>query len=153
MDDLPKKLSEVLELFESVQDPDLRAAMLIDFADRFQEVPQRIAIRPFSKNNQVPFCESEGYVFFEKLAENRLNLYFAVENPSGISAKALATLLNETLSGASAAEIAKITPEVVYTLFGRRISMGKGQGLTAMVTMVKNTAEKLAGEEKGDSRK
>ncbi len=144
MNDLPKKLAETLANFEAVDDPEFRTAMLIDYADRFKEVPERISKRPFPKENQVPFCESEAYVWLEELPDKRLKLHFAVENPSGISAKALAAVLDASLSGLPAEEIARVTPEIVYKLFGRQISMGKGQGLTALVEMVRSRAQKIA---------
>ncbi|NIR50392.1 SufE family protein [candidate division KSB1 bacterium] len=144
MTDLPEKLAGTISNFETVDDPDFRSTMLIDYADRFQEVPERISTRPFPKDRQVPFCESEAYVWLEPLPDKKVKLHFAVENPSGISAKALAAVLDQTLSGLPPEEIAKVSPEIVYKLFGRNISMGKGQGLTALVTMVKTEAQKLA---------
>ena len=46
-----------------------------------------------------PQCESDAYVWALKKPDDTLKLYFAVENPSGVSAKALAAILDKTLSG------------------------------------------------------
>jgi cysteine desulfuration protein SufE len=67
----------------------------------------------------------------------KLKLHFAVENPQGISAKSFARILDEGLSGLSAQEIASIPDDIVYQVFGRGISMGKGQGLLGMIELVK----------------
>jgi sulfur transfer protein SufE len=122
----------------------MRSFFLIDLADKFQEVPEHIAARPFPQKNRVPFCESEAYVWLEYLDDERVQLHFAVENPSGISAKALAVILDDTLSGEKAEIVAKVNPEIIYDFFGRRIGMGKGQGLLALVTMVKSMASDIA---------
>jgi sulfur transfer protein SufE len=69
-----------------------------------------------------------------------MKLYFAVENPSGVSAKALATILDKSLSGLPPADVATVTPDVVEQIFRQNISMGKGLGLMSMVEAVRSTA-------------
>jgi sulfur transfer protein SufE len=69
-------------------------------------------------------------------------VYFAVENPAGISAKALATILQKTLSGLRPAEIAAVTPDIVERIFRQNISMGKGMGLMSMVEMIRTLAKR-----------
>jgi cysteine desulfuration protein SufE len=103
-------------------------------------VPPSIATRPFAKSHQVPQCESDAYVWALKQTDGTLKLYFAVENPSGVSAKALATILDKTLSGLPASEIATIDCDIVEKLFRQNISMGKGMGLMAMVNAVQALA-------------
>jgi sulfur transfer protein SufE len=72
--------------------------------------------------------------------DGTLKLHFAVENPSGVSAKALATILDKTLSGLPAADIATVTPDIVERIFRQNISMGKGLGLMSMVQAVRSLA-------------
>ena len=76
------------------------------------------------------------------LPDDTLKLYFAVENPSGVSARALAAILDRTLSGLPPAEVAKVTPEIVERIFRQNISMGKGLGLMSMVGAVQTLAKK-----------
>ena len=83
-----------------------RAQLLISFADQFKPVPADVATRPFDKSHLVPACESEAYVWAVTQPDGTLKLHFAVENPSGISAQALATILDKTLSGLPPGEIA-----------------------------------------------
>ena len=137
---LPGALRDVIDTFALVSDPADRANLLIDFADRFRPVPPEIATPPFSKNHLVPYCESEAYVWLVPKADGTANLHFAVENPSGISAKALASILGSTLSGLTPEEIEQVSPDIVEQIFRQNISMGKGMGLMAMVQAVQALA-------------
>jgi cysteine desulfuration protein SufE len=137
---LPAKLQAVLELFATFDDPADRTNLLLSYADQFREVPREVAKRPFAQEHLVPHCESEAYVWAMKQADGTLKLHFAVENPSGVSAKALAAILDRTLSGLPPAEIAQITPDIVEGVFRQNISMGKGMGLMSMVQAVRSLA-------------
>lgn len=136
----PQKLLQALDDFRSLGDRELQSELLIEYAERFEQVPETVAQRPFANEHRVPACESEAYVWAKRSGEG-VQFYFAVENPQGISAKALAVILNETISGAGVEEILSISEDLVYDLFGRNISMGKGQGLMGMVRMVKALAK------------
>ena len=136
---MPEKLQNVIDMFQMF-DPADRTSMLLSYADQFKEVPASIATRPFPKSHQVPQCESDAYVWAQKLPDDTLKLYFAVENPSGISAKALAAILDKTLSGLPAAEVATVNCDIVEKIFRQNISMGKGMGLMAMVNAVQALA-------------
>ena len=138
------KLQDVLELFSTFDDPADRTNLLLSYADQFREVPAEVATRPFSREHLVPHCESEAYVWALKQPDGTLALYFAVENPSGVSAKALGAILGRTLSGLPAAEIASITPDIVERIFRQNISMGKGMGLMSMVQAVRSLAQAAA---------
>ena len=139
--DVPQPLAEVIDEFDSL-DRNEKTDLLIEFADRFQEVPPEVAQRPFPEEHRVQRCESEAYVWVEPLPDDRVSLHFAVENPQGISAKALAVILEETLSGGEAEEIARLPQDIVFDIFGREISMGKGQGLIGMVSLVASSAKR-----------
>lgn len=136
----PARLQAVLETFATFADPMDRTNLLLSYADQYQEVPPSVATRPFAKDHLVPHCESEAYVWAVKQTDGTLKLYFAVENPSGISAKALAAILDRSLSGLPPAEIAVVTPDIVEQLFRQNISMGKGLGLMSMVQAVRALA-------------
>jgi len=140
---MPEKLQQVIDMFQMF-DPADRTDMLLSYADQFKEVPPSVATRPFPKSHQVPQCESDAYVWALKQPDGTLKLYFAVENPSGISAKALAAILDKTLSGLPATEIATVGCGIVEQIFRQNISMGKGMGLMAMVNAVQALARKAA---------
>lgn len=137
---LPPKLQAVLDTFAEFPDPADRVNLLLSYADTFKEVPVAIAARPFAKDHLVPHCESEAYVWALMQPDGTMKLYFAVENPSGISAKALAAILDKSLSGLPPAEIAEVTPDIVEHIFRQNISMGKGLGLMSMVQAVRSLA-------------
>lgn len=142
MAELPNKLHDVLEDFQFLSDRNERIELLIETADRFKEVPPEVAKRPFPEENHVKRCESDAYVFTEDLPDGTLKYHFAVENPQGISAKAMAVILDETLSGEPLEDVAGVPCDIVLTVFGNDISMGKGQGLMGMVTMVAGEARR-----------
>jgi cysteine desulfuration protein SufE len=139
---IPPKLHSILEELKSIEDYQTRMDFLIEFGESFKEVPPEIAQRPFSELNKVPACESDAYVFTTKNENGTLNLYFAVENPHGISAKAMAKILDEGLEGETPESIAQVPEEIVYDIFGKDLSMGKGLGLMGMIRQVKFLANK-----------
>jgi cysteine desulfuration protein SufE len=141
---LPAKLQAVLDLFSTFDDPADRTNLLLSYADQFREVPREVAARPFGRGHLVPHCESEAYVWALKQPDGTLKLHFAVENPSGVSAKALGAILDRTLSGLPATDIATITPDIVEGIFRQNISMGKGMGLMSMVQAVRSLAQAAA---------
>lgn len=142
MPDYPDRLQAVLDVFASVPDMHERTQLLLDFARKFKEVPAEVATRPFAQDHLVKHCESEAYAWAVPNADGTLKLHFAVENPSGVSAKALAAVLDKALSGLPPAEITKVDPEIVERLFRQNISMGKGMGLMSMVLMVQALAKR-----------
>lgn len=141
---MPPKLQAILDTFAMFSDPADRTNLLLSYADQFREVPPAIATRPYTNDHLVPHCESEAYVWAIKAPDGTLKLHFAVENPSGVSARALATILDRSLSGLPAAEIASITPDIVEQIFRQNISMGKGLGLMSMVQAVRSLAKAAA---------
>jgi cysteine desulfuration protein SufE len=141
---VPDKLTQTLEMLEMVPDRNERIQLLIDIAGRFEEVPPRIARRPFAPEHLVPACESQAYVFADERPDGTLDFHFAVENPQGISAKAMAVILEDTLSGQPPEKVAEVSQDVVYKVFGKELSMGKSMGLMSMVGMVSNLAKKYA---------
>lgn len=146
---VPPRLQAVLDTFEMFSDPADRTNLLLSYADQFREVPPDIAARPFPDEHLVPHCESEAYVWACPGANGTLDLHFAVENPSGVSAKALAAILQRSLSGLPPAEIAQVSPEIVEQIFRQNISMGKGLGLMSMVQAVRALAARAARSTKG----
>jgi cysteine desulfuration protein SufE len=136
------KLNTLLEAFDEFPDPADRTDMLLGYADQFKEVPPDVARRPFPESHHVPQCESDAYAWAVPQNDGTLKLHFAVENPSGVSAKALATILDKTLSGLPPSEIATVNTDIVERIFRRNISMGKGMGLMSMVDAVRALAKR-----------
>ncbi len=140
MTQLPEKLSRLVASLEGMERGE-RIQTLIDIAGHFHPVPPNIAVRPYPEKNRVPGCESEAYVWTTANEDGTLTYHFAVENPQGISAKALAAILGKSLSGARLEEVAAVPADIIYAIFGRELSMGKSLGLMGMVNMVKAAAQ------------
>jgi cysteine desulfuration protein SufE len=138
----PAKLQTLLETFDMFPDPADRTGMLLGYADQFKEVPPEVASRPFPKAHQIPQCESDAYAWASRQPDGTLKLHFAVENPSGVSAKALAAILDRTLSGLTPDQIEQIDTSIVERIFRQNISMGKGMGLMSMVEAVRALARR-----------
>ncbi|HEX2254248.1 MAG TPA: SufE family protein [Thermoanaerobaculia bacterium] len=144
MPELPPKLDDLLATLDLLEDRTDRIQYLIDVADRFREVPERLARRPFPEEHRVQGCESEAFVWAERRDDGTLDYHFAVENPQGVSAKSLAVILGETLSGTRPEEALRLSNDVVYRVFGNELSMGKSMGLIGMICKVQAEARKLA---------
>jgi cysteine desulfuration protein SufE len=141
----PPSLQAVLDTFDMFPDPADRTGLLLSYADQFKDVPPEVATRPFDTSHQVPQCESDAYVWAMRQPDGTLRLHFAVENPSGVSARALAAILQRTLSGLPAADIAQVDSSIVERIFRQNISMGKGMGLMSMVEAVRTLARRGMG--------
>lgn len=140
--ELPEKLTETIDVLGMLPDRNDRIQFLIDVSKRFEEVPPEVAERPFPEDRRVPACESEAFVWAVPRPDGTLDYHFAVENPQGISAMAMAVLLGESLSGQPPEKVARVPQSVVYDIFGKELSMGKSMGLMGMVAMVAKEAEK-----------
>ncbi len=138
---VPEALKSLLEDFEFA-DRTERIDMLIEYADRFKEVPPEIAERPFPEDHHVQKCESDAYVWAEDLPDGTQKYHFAVENPQGISAKAWSVIMDENLSGQPLDVVAETPCDIVFTVFGKEVSMGKGMGLMSMVQRVQALARR-----------
>ena len=144
---MPESLKRLLEDFEFA-DRQERVDMLIEYADRFEEVPSEIAERPFPEENHVQKCESDAYVWAEDLPDGTQKYHFAVENPQGISAKAWSVIMDETLSGQPLDVVANTPCDIVFTVFGKEVSMGKGMGLMGITDMITSMARRKLKQQK-----
>ena len=144
MPEYPQKLTEIIEDFSFITDRNERAAYLIEVADRFKsvKVAPDIATPPYDDAHKVPACESEAYVWALDRPDGTLDFRFDVLNPQGLSAMAMSVILGESCNGAPLEQVATVQTGIVFDIFGREISMGKGQGLMGIVAMVQYEALK-----------
>ena len=134
MENVPEPLTKMLGELDSLDRVE-RSYYLLELSDDFAEVPADIATRPFPENRRVPKCESEAFVWAQDQDDGTLKFHYAVENPLGISARAIGVILDETMSGQPLEQVANVPPDIVHQIFGRQLSMGKGEGLAAMVEL------------------
>lgn len=128
-----QRLDDLHATLAMFDEPSARAELLISLSDQFEEVPPDVAVRPFSQSHRVPQCESEVYVWVRLTPERRLALHFAVENPSGISGRALSVVLKQVYDGQPPEDLLALDPGIVEAVFRQNISMGKGLGLQSIV--------------------
>jgi hypothetical protein len=77
--------------------------------------------------------------------DGTLTYRFDVLNPQGLSAMAMAAILGESCSNVPLAQVATVPTDIVFKIFGKEISMGKGQGLMGIVAMVQYEAQRRLG--------
>lgn len=133
-------LTELIETFALIDDRNERIQALISLGQQFRPVSPEIAAKPYPEHHRVPGCESEVFVWGTQEA-GKWDFHFAVENPQGLSAMAMAYVLSENLRGRTREEVLAVPEEVVYDLFGRELSMGKNMGLQGMVQMCKRIVQ------------
>jgi cysteine desulfuration protein SufE len=138
---IPAALQERIDIFASMPRTD-RIEALISIAEKFKPAPTDVAPKPYDEAHRVPACESDAFVWAVDRPDGTLDFYFAVENPQGVSAKAMSAILADTASGAPLEEVVNIGDEIVYSFFGDELSMGKSMGLTSLVGMVRGEARK-----------
>jgi cysteine desulfuration protein SufE len=137
----PPKLQHLLDGLDQSTDRSERIQTLMELAGRLPEVPSQVATRPYPDTNRVHACESQAYVWATPRSEGGVELHYAVENPQGITAQALASILREGLSGCSAEEIDVVGDEIIYQVFGYELSMAKILGLANMIRLTKAAAK------------
>jgi len=135
---LPPNLQSQLEDLELYPDRADRIEALIAIGEEFRN-PNRTEF-PREESCRVPGCESEAFVGWNAAGE----LAIAIDNPQGISAMAMAQILLQGVRGATVEQVRAIPDDIIYTIFGRELSMGKSMGLTGMVRMVKQEFAKTA---------
>ncbi|HSI72710.1 MAG TPA: SufE family protein [Fimbriimonas sp.] len=139
---IPPKLQDHLDTLALLPDRHDRIEALIALADEYQA--RSMPDVPRDLQHRVPACESE--VYMRAVPEGQsLKFEFAVDNPQGMSAMALARILEDSLSGVALDQVAQVSDEIVYEIFGRELSMGKSAGLMGMVQMVRGEAKRGLG--------
>ena len=139
---IPKPLQEILDDLALFPDRAERIQALISLGEEFKNPSEAEVSR--TPESRVPGCESEAFLAVFPRPDGTLDFRFAVDNPQGISAMALAVILDRGLSGAALAQVAEVPEDLVYTIFGRELSMGKSLGLTGMMRMLKAEAARAA---------
>ncbi|MER3495475.1 MAG: hypothetical protein C4320_00770 [Armatimonadota bacterium] len=135
---LPSAIQGVLDDLAFLEDRRARIEYLIAIGESYrpadeQEVPRR-------DEAKVAGCESEVFFHSEKMPEGRVRVRYAVDNPQGISAMAMAKVLEDGVSNVEPERVAAIPDSLAEEMFGQELSMGKGMGLGHMVRMAKEAA-------------
>lgn len=135
---IPVALADRLAELSLFPDRAERIEYLIEISRKYDA--QSAILVPRDDSHRVPGCESEVFVDVVSDPVGGLKFLFAVDNPQGLSAMALAVILSSGLEGAKKEEILAVSEDIVFQIFGNELSMGKSLGLTNMVRMVKHLA-------------
>ena len=127
---MPPKLQSLLDDLAMFPDRSDRIEALIALSREYVHPDPGAVAR--TERARVPGCESEVFMGLDGGC-----FRFAVDNPQGVSAMALARILEEGLDS----QPADVPDELVYEVFGKELSMGKSMGLTNMVRMVRDAAK------------
>ena len=136
---IPAPLAELIAEFEPLDRP-RRMEQLLAWADEYEGVPPEVARSPFPEANRAARCESKAYVFPQDRPDGTLDFYFGVESPHALSARVWAAILARTCSGQPLEQVARLTEEAIYGVFGRELSMGKEMGLVGISDLVTQAA-------------
>jgi len=139
------KLEKIVSFFEKMDNQE-KINYLIDYSERFKEVPESIASKPYPKENMVEYCESGVYVWIVMNPDRTPKFYFHIENPHGVSAMALCSILDEGLEEAKLNDILYLDTEIVYKIFGHNLSMGKNLGLIGIIQMIQRQVKQLTAD-------
>lgn len=140
----PEKLEELVADMDTITDRRERSEMLIEFADRFEDVKvtSDVAVKPYDEAHRAPACESEAYVWAIDRPDGTLDFYFDVLNPQGLSAMAMSVIIADTLNGQPLDEVVQVPDDVVLQIFGKGLSMGKGAGLMGILSLIRAEAKR-----------
>jgi cysteine desulfuration protein SufE len=129
-----ERLERTVEMFASVPAP-VRLEALLDYARRLPELPERLSDRP-ELFEVVPECQSPFALIVEGDAA-AVHLWFRVP-PEAPTVRGFASILHESLDGASSAEILAV-PDDFYRRMGLQeaVSAQRLNGMAAILRRIK----------------
>lgn len=137
----PEPIQEFVENLSFIDDRAERIQALIDLSKSYKGADRK---PPYPEDNRVKGCESEVFTWVTLNDDKTLNLEIVVENPQGLSAMAMAALLTQGLQNQPPVTAESLDEELVFSLFGKELSMGKTMGLTNLVRQIKAQSLNLA---------
>ncbi|WP_019482840.1 SufE family protein [Arthrobacter sp. TB 23] len=137
--ELPTKLSEIVEDFQALDEPD-RLQLLLEFSQGLPELPQHLQEHP-ELLEQVVECQTPLFlsVDIDDSPEQIVRLYFSAP-PEAPTTRGFAGVLLEGLDGLSSADILAVPDDVPDRLgLTRAITPLRMRGMTAMLGRIKRT--------------
>jgi cysteine desulfuration protein SufE len=135
----PPKLDELTALFDGLGRQE-RMEMLLDFADRLPEVPERLR-KEESQRHPVHECLTPTWVYVEPDGDGaRIFVEVSEEAPS---IRAIAALIIEASQGATREQIAAIPVDLAVRIFGPEMVGQRRYGLAGMVGQIKRAVSEL----------
>lgn len=143
VEELPSKLQEIVRLFEGVPDPRAKYEQLLHYAKKLTPLgPEHL-----TKENKVEGCVSQVWVLPSLGTDKKV--YFQAESDSVLT-KGLAALLVEGLSGCTAAEILRVTPDFIQMLgLKQSLTPSRSNGFLNMLKLMQKKTLQLYMEAEG----
>jgi len=126
---LPTKLQEIVRVFQGVTEPRAKCEQLLHYASKLKPLGEEKK----QPENKVEGCVSKVYIACELRAER---VYFEAESDVLLT-KGLAGLLVEGLSGHTAEEVLKVTPDFVHMLgLKQSLTPSRSNGFLNMLKLI-----------------
>jgi sulfur transfer protein SufE/stress-induced morphogen len=134
---LPKKLQEIVKMFEAVPDPRSKYEQLLHYAKQLKPLGKEY----LTPENKVQGCVSQVWVRPSVKEDKRF--YFEAESDSLLT-KGLAALLVEGLSGSTAQEILAVTPDFIQALgLNQSLTPSRSNGFLNMLKLMQKKTLQL----------
>ncbi|XP_006857681.2 sufE-like protein 1, chloroplastic/mitochondrial [Amborella trichopoda] len=148
VEELPPKLKNTVELFQSVQDPRTKYEQLLYYGRKLNPLGNEFKTR----ENKVEGCVSQ--VWVRAYLDDSKNVWFEADSDAVLT-KGLAALLVEGLSGNSPPEIVKISPDFIHIMgLNQSLSPSRNNGFLNMFKLMQRKALQLYIEsEKSEDQK
>jgi sulfur transfer protein SufE/stress-induced morphogen len=144
IEELPPKLQEIVNLFQSVQEPKAKYEQLLFYGKNLKPLGAQFK----TKENKVEGCVSQ--VWVRAYLDSDKNVVFEADSDSVLT-KGLAALLVNGLSGRPVEEVLRVSPDFAVLLgLHQSLTPSRNNGFLNMLKLMQKKALKLAVEaEKG----
>ena len=138
---MPATLDKTIGRFRGA-DRQTRLELLLDYANKLPELPERFRAARDQGLNRVPECQSPVFLFLEML-DGGLLLHADAPREAP-TVRRFVSLLSRSLKGASPAEVAALPGDLLDQLgLTEALGMTRMHGLTAMVGRIKRMAGEM----------
>ncbi|CAL5206763.1 unnamed protein product [Lathyrus oleraceus] len=146
IEELPPKLQEIVNLFQSVQEPKAKYEQLLFYGKTLKPLEPQFK----TKENKVEGCVSQ--VWVRAYMDSDKNVVYEADSDSVLT-KGLAALLVQGFSGRPVNEIIRVTPDFVMLLgLQQSLTPSRNNGFLNMLKLMQKKALRLYVEaEKGTS--
>ncbi|PNY03280.1 sufE-like protein chloroplastic-like [Trifolium pratense] len=146
IEELPPKLQEIINLFQSVQEPKAKYEQLLFYGKNLKPLEPQFK----TKENKVEGCVSQ--VWVRAYLDSDKNVVYEADSDSVLT-KGLAALLVQSFSGRPVNEIIRVTPDFVMLLgLQQSLTASRNNGFLNMLKLMQKKALLLYVEaEKGTS--
>ncbi|KAH9543432.1 hypothetical protein CY35_13G064600 [Sphagnum magellanicum] len=137
-EELPKKMQEIVKMFQAVPDPRAKYEQLLYYAKKLKPLGKEY----LTPENKVQGCVSQVWVR-PSIGQDDKRFYFEAESDSLLT-KGLAALLVEGLSGSTAQEILAVTPDFMQGLgLNQSLTPSRSNGFLNMLKLMQKKTLQL----------